>query len=206
MSNKDYDYYKKFTEQISYSCEAALMLKEVLSNYNTRTIEKKLKEMHTIEHNADILKHEMMKHLASEFIAPIEREDIVLLSQQLDDITDTIEDVLIKAHMYNVLRIKPEAERFADLICKCCEALKSALIEFPNFKKSKSLQPKLIEVNSLEEAGDQLYYDTVHILFCNSNDPIGLYVWSHIFARLEECCDFCERAADTIEIIVMKNT
>ena len=34
--------------------------------------------------------------LARAFITPIEREDIILLSQSIDEITDKIEDVLLR--------------------------------------------------------------------------------------------------------------
>lgn len=206
MAKKEYNYYEKFVELVEFSLNSALILKDTLDNFNPRVMDKKLKEMHTIEHSADLAKHEMMQRLATEFIAPIEREDIIQLSQDIDDITDAIEDVLIKMHMYNITRVKPEAAKFTQLICNCCSALKTAMQEFHNFKKSTTLKEKLIEVNRLEEAGDALYYDTVHQLFSNSTDPIELFIWSDIFSRFEKCADACEHAADTIESVVMKNS
>ena len=204
--HNEFDYYKKFVELVGFSLESAVILKNTLANFNPRVIDKKLAEMHVIEHNADLAKHEIMQRLAKEFIAPIEREDIVNLSQDIDDVTDSIEDVLIIIHMYNITRIKPEIAKFTNLICDCCSALIDALQEFHNFKKSKTLMNKLIEVNRLEEDADRLYYETVHQLFCNSTDPIELFVWSDIFSKLEKCADACEHAADTIESIVMKNS
>ena len=38
----------------------------------------------------------MMAVLVKAFITPIEREDIILLSQSIDEVTDKIEDVLIR--------------------------------------------------------------------------------------------------------------
>jgi hypothetical protein len=117
-----------------------------------------------------------------------------------------IEDVLIKIHMFNVTTIKPEVSEFTALITQCCNGLKIALQEFSNFKKSTTLREKIIEVNHLEEAGDRLYYSTVHNLYVNSKDPVELLVWTEIFDYLEKCCDSCEEAADVIESIVMKNS
>lgn len=202
----EYNYYDKFVELVDYSCKCAEILNTSLVNFNINTIEKSLEELHNIEHSADLAKHEMLHQLAGEFIAPLEREDIVSLSQEIDDITDTIEDVLIKINMYNVTTIKPEVFEFSKLITKCCSALKIALEEFHNYKKSTTLKKKLIEVNDFEEKGDTLYYDTVYKLYRNTKDPVELLVWTEIYDHLEKCCDACEEAADVIESVVMKNS
>lgn len=203
---KDYNYFDKFVELVGYSCKCSEILHETLLSYDTATIEERLEELHKIEHAGDLSKHELIARLATEFIAPIEREDIVKLSQEIDDITDAIEDVLIKMHMYNVETVKPEVIEFSELISKCCASLKIALQEFSNFKKSSTLNKKIIEVNQLEEVGDSLYYETVRKLYVNSKDPVELLVWTEIYDRLEKCCDACEEAADVIESIVMKNS
>lgn len=204
--NKDFDYYLQFVKLVNYSSQSALLLHDILKNFNVKQLEKKLIELHNIEHDADLGKHEMMQHLAVEFIAPIEREDIVMLAQNIDDITDSIEDVLITIHMYNITRMKPEVEKFTSVIASCCQALQTAMKELPNFKKSTTLSDKLIEVNRLEETCDSLYYDTVHQLFLNTTAPIDLFIWSDIYAKLEHCTDACEHVADIIESVVMKNS
>ena len=56
-----------------------------------------------MEHAADLVKHEMMSELARAFITPIEREDILELMQELDDVTDDIEDVLIRTYIFHIL-------------------------------------------------------------------------------------------------------
>lgn len=203
---KNYNYFDKFVELVSYSCKCADILNDTLVNFNVNTIEKKVAELHDIEHAADLSKHELIAQLATEFIAPIEREDIVKLSQEIDDITDAIEDVLIKIHMFNVTSIKPEVFEFTKLIQKSTKALKVALEEFSNYKKSNTLNAKIIEVNQLEETGDKLYYNDMRNLYVSSKDPVELLVWTEIYNYLEKCCDACEEAADVIESIVMKNS
>lgn len=203
---KDYNYYDKFVQLVDYSCQCAEILNDTLVNFDSSTIEKKLEEIHSIEHTADLAKHELMERLAEEFIAPLEREDIVSLSQEIDDITDAIEDVLIKINMYNVKTIRPEVFEFSKLITMCCNSLKIALEEFHNYKRSSTLKSKLIEVNDLEEKGDALYYDTVYKLYRNGETPTDLFIWTEIYDLLEKCCDACEEAADVIESVVMKNS
>lgn len=203
---KRYNYFEKFMELIDYSCECAEMLYDTIINFDPNTLSKKVDEIQSIEHSGDLAKHEIMARLATEFITPIEREDIVTLSQQIDDITDAIEDVLIKFHIFNVSSLKLEVLEFCQLIIKLCKTLKVVLKEFANFRKSKILQEKIVEVNNLEELGDKLYYNAVRNLYLYSKDPVELLVWTEIFNHLEKCCDACEMTADTVESIVMKNS
>lgn len=203
---KHYNYFNKFVELVDYSCKCAEILYDTIINFDPNTLSQKVDEIHRIEHAGDLAKHEITARLATEFITPIEREDIVTLSQQIDDITDAIEDVLIKIHIFNVSSLKPEVLEFSQLIIKLCKTLKVALKEFANFRKSTILQEKIVEVNNLEEVGDKLYYNAVHNLYLNSKDPVELLVWTEIFNHLEKCCDACEMTADTVESIVMKNS
>jgi uncharacterized protein Yka (UPF0111/DUF47 family) len=81
-----------------------------------------------------------------------------------------------------------------------------ALEEFKNFKSSKKLRDKIIEINRLEEDGDALYVDSMRNLYHTSKDPIELMCWTEVLHRLEKCCDNCEDVANIIESIVMKNS
>ena len=201
-----YDYYNKFVCLVDYSCRAAVNLHNTLSEFEADKVTEMIDIMHEIEHSADIEKHEMMERLATEFITPIEREDIIELAQEIDDVTDTIEDVLIRIYMFNIKTIRKEALEFTDIIVKCCDALKDALMELHNFHKSKKIHDGIIEVNRLEEVGDKKYIDATRNLFTSSKDTVEIISWRETFDRLEKCCDACEHVANLIESIIMKNS
>ncbi len=203
---KDFDYFDMFVQAVKFSCKAAAMLAEVLEDYDAQTLPDKMKELHVIEHTADLAKHNMMEELSRAFITPLEREDIMSLIQYIDDVTDAIEDVLMRMYMFNVLSVRDEAVDFAKLIVKCCDAMKDAMKEFHNFRKSGSIHESVVEINRLEEDGDKLYMKAVRKLYLNSKDPIELMVWREIFDRLEKCCDACEDVANTVESVIMKNS
>ena len=162
--------------------------------------------LHGIEHAADMGKHDMMNRLAREFISPIEREDIIELGQEIDNVTDSIEDVLMGIYMYNIQTIRPEALDFVDVIVQCCNALKKTMEDFQNFRKSTTIHDSIVEINRLEEVGDRLYTEAVRSLYLNCQDPIETVSWTEIFDRLESCCDACEHVAHVVESVVMKNT
>lgn len=205
-NNKDFNYFQAFVNQSDFSVKAAEMLNVILHEFDKNTIEEKLIEMHSIEHSGDLERHEVMNRLVKEFLPPIEREDIISISDRIDDVIDEIEDVLIGIKIFDVQTIRPEIFEFTGLIMKCCKSMNSTLKEFENFKKSKKLHSEIIEINRLEEDGDKLYINGVHNLYKSTKDPVELMVWTEIYNRLENCCDFCEDVANDIENIIMKNS
>jgi len=70
----------------------------------------------------------MIRKLAKEFITPIEREDIMALADAIDNVTDAIEDVVMRMYMYNITSIRPQAVKMTEIIVKCCNSLKTALV------------------------------------------------------------------------------
>lgn len=199
-------YFDAFVKQTEIACQAAEYLKNALTDFQPETLHAKRAHMHEIENRADEEKHEAMNKLAKEFVTPIEREDIVRLLDEIDEVVDLVEDVLIRIYMYNIKVILPEALHFVDVIQRSCEALLVAAKEFPNFQKSATLQQAIIDINTMEEEGDAIYIDAMRALFKGEKDPIQVIAWSETFDRLEDCCDACEHVADIMESVVMKNS
>ncbi len=203
---KDYDYFECFCEVAKIADDSASYLNRVMSEFDTAQIPEHVENMHKLENAADIKKHELTKRLAHEFITPIEREDIATLSQQLDNIVDTIEDVIRRIYMFNVTSLRPEAAEFTQLIARSCAMFSQLMKEFPNFKKSKTINGLIIEINTLENKGDKLHAESLRRLFTQPAAPDERLVWMMIFDSLESSLDACENAADLIEGIIMKNT
>ena len=182
------------------------MLKETLEGFQPDSLQGRLDRLHEIEHSADMKKHEVLDRLAKEFIPPIEREDIVSLSQNIDNITDKVEDVMLRVYMNNVREIEPGALKMTDVVIRCCQAVRELLVEFKDFKRSKNLKGLIIRINDLEEESDKLFIQNVRNLCTESEDPIRIIAWRDIFIYLERCADACEHVADVVESVIMKNS
>ena len=208
MANKKQDrYYDIFIEMAAFSCDAAKFLREILGDFDPDKLEDYMEKMHAIEHDGDVSKHAMTKLLSKEFITPIEREDIMAMSESIDTVTDKTEDALQRMFMYNIKTVRQDAIPIADAVVKCTEAMKDALEEFHNFKKSKTIGEKLIEINTLEEEGDRMYIKATRNVFTDAGlTPLEAFSWSHIFHYLEDVLDACEDVADVIEGVIMKNS
>jgi predicted phosphate transport protein (TIGR00153 family) len=206
FSKKDVNYFYTFVELACYTCKAADLLNKIMNNYNAGQLQIKMKEMHDIEHGGDEARHRMIRRLAREFITPIEREDIMAMADSIDNVTDTIEDVLMRMYMYNIKKVTEDARKMTDIILQCCNSLKIALDEFKNFRKSQKLHEMIVEINRLEEEGDALYTEATRHLYINCTDYKELAAWDTTYTYLEECCDACEDVADVIENVIMKNS
>ena len=207
MSKKaDRFYFDNFVESAEVSCEAAEKLKEVLTNFSVETLPENKVLLHEIEHKGDDKRHEMTKAIMRAFITPIERDDILKLSQYIDDVTDSIEDIIIRIYINNVTSIRPDSIEFADLVIRCCKAMKEMLEEFHHFKKPKKLKEHIIEINRLEEEGDDMYVKCMRNLHTTTKDPLEIIAWREIYEFFEKCCDTCENVADIVESIIIGNS
>ncbi len=204
MRKKPVNYFEGFVNLMEYTCEAANLLHDIFQRYNVSELEEKMEEMHAIEHSADIQRRIFVNKLARDFITPLEREDIMDLADAIDNITDNIEDVLLRLYMYNISAIREDGQKFTSVIVKCCNSLKHMLEEFHNYKKSEKINDLIYEVNRLEEVGDKLFTESIRNLYVTCKDPIEIMSWDQTLHYLESCCDACEDASNIVESVIMK--
>ncbi len=206
MAKGDKFYFENFKTSADFSKKASNYLVECLENYNVNDIETMLSKMHEIEHSADINKHEMNGTLAKAFVTPIDREDLDMLSLQLDDVVDLIEEVLQKFYIYDIKNIDSLAIEFAKKIVTSCNILWEIMDEFENFKKSKTLRSLIIKLNDVEEECDKLYLSAMLTLTKNSTNVLETVSWRNIYESLEACADACEHVSECVGSVIMKNT
>ena len=203
MSKKqDAYYFDNFAACAECGCRAAHLLKNILTDFRPEEISDRLDEIHEIERSADEQRHELTDKLTKAFITPIEREDIMTLSHHIDEVTDKLEEVLIRIYINNVKVIRPEALRMLDTVIECCDELKKLLDEFSDFKRSEKLKPIIIRINSLEEEADKLYIDNMRKLHVEEKDVLQIIAWREIYTYLEKCAEseaagsICPRGGD----------
>lgn len=203
MTAKEAVFFDLFSDTAADTCKAARMLEELMRNYTD--IPEKIRAIEEIEHKCDGHVHKMLEHLNRSFVTPIDREDIYLIAKELDNITDDIESTAHRFMMFNVTSIRPDALKMADMIIKCTEELMGVMSELKNMKTSKVLKDRIIEVNRIEDAGDDIFRNAMQSLFVNENDSLEVIKWKEIYEYLENTLDACEDVANIIEGVVMKH-
>lgn len=204
--NKKNDYFLMLYELTGYCNSAAEFLNNSIKNLNLENIKSHVNEIHKIEHAADIAQHELIGKLSKEFLTPIEREDIMLLAQNIDNVTDAVESVLLHFYMYNIEKLIPEAFKLTDLICKSCKVLQELMKEFQKFKKSEKINDLIIKLNDLESEGDDLYTQTMHNLYLQENKGVYVLKWTNILNHFENCLDSCENVSGLVKRVIMANS
>lgn len=206
MAKGDRLYFDNFAQTAALLKKGAEYLVNYLENFDAQKITAMLDEMHEIEHSADRKKHEMSAALVKAFVTPVDREDLDLLSQKLDDVIDRIEEILQRFYIYNIETIRPDSIEFAEKIVVSCGLICSAVEELASFKKSKKLNGLIIDLNSVEEECDRLYLNAMRTLTTDSLPVLETVSWRKIYDCFESCADACEHVSECLGSLIMNNT
>lgn len=206
MAKGDKFYFENFAAAAALSKKAATYLVECLENYNPDEFEMMIHKMHEIEHTADIKKHEMNDALAKAFVTPVDREDLDMLSHNLDQVTDNIEEIMQKFYIYNILDVTPAAIEFAKKLVESCGLMCELMDEFENFKRSKKVHELIVKINDVEEECDRLYLSSMRELSTSGADVLTIVSMRKIYECLESCADACEHVSECVGTVIMKNT
>ena len=206
MAKGDKFYFENFMAGAELSKKAATYLVECLENYDPNKIEIMIKKMHEIEHTADIKKHEMNDALAKAFVTPVDREDLDMLSHNLDQVTDKLEEIMQKFYIYNIQSVEPSIIEFAKKLVRSCELICALMGEFENFKRSKKIRELIIELNDAEEECDKQYLASMRELTKSPTNVLTIISWREIYECFEACADACEHVGECVGTVIMKNT
>ncbi|MDD5306245.1 MAG: DUF47 family protein [Deltaproteobacteria bacterium] len=203
MTQREMTFFDVFEEASEISYQSAVILQDLVLHYQDP--DAKIKALEEKEHEGDKLVHVMMDRLNKSFITPIDREDLFLISKDLDTITDLVESTAHLFTMFDVTSVKDEAKELVRLIVAATGEVHAVTKEMKNFKKSKELKPKVIEINRLENEGDRLYRRAVRALFTQEKDPLEVMKWKEVYEYLESSLDACEHVANVILGVVVKH-
>jgi predicted phosphate transport protein (TIGR00153 family) len=173
------------------------------ADFNKRA--KVIKEMEDLEHQNDMLTHEIFVELGKNFITPFDREDIHSLATALDDIADYI---YASGKKINFYKIDPTTDsgiqKTSDAIAQAVLAVNAAVIELRNLKNTQKIVECVIKINSVENMADELFDLSIEKLFDSDVDAKELIKKREIYQTLETVTDKCEDAGNVIESIVVK--
>lgn len=164
-----------------------------------------VKTIKNFEHEGDTLSHEIVDMLNRTFITPIDREDIYALANTLDDILDMINSMSNRIKLYKLNANDEYMVQFADTIDQSTQALSNAVKHMHDTKRQRRVLDHCIEVNRLENIGDQIREKAISHLFETEKDPIMVIKWKEIYEVAEATLDTCEHVAKVIESILVKH-
>jgi len=190
-----------FSQHAQNALEAAQALERLFTDFTD--VEKKVREIHAIEHYGDKLTHEIMRELNKTFVTPLDREDIAGLASKIDDVTDVAYDVSELVHLYKVTSVRPGAVRQAKALVAAATEMVAMM---SNLQSLKDLEQHWIKLHTFENEGDQIFREAVGELFANETNAIEIIKWKDIHSLIEVALDRCEDVANIVETIKIKHS
>jgi predicted phosphate transport protein (TIGR00153 family) len=155
------------------------------------------------EQEGDRITHDIIQLLNKRFVTPIDREDIYELASALDDVVDYAEEAADYLGLYKIEAPMEDAQRLAHILLQASRQIAEAM---PRLRGFRDISHYTVEINRLENDGDQVVRQAMASLFDNGIDPMVVIRWKDIYDRLEAAIDATERVANILEGIVIKNT
>ena len=205
MKKEKIDYFDHFVAVTDLAGKQAELLSRVTDEYDEGKLSEYIREMHVFEHKADQLKNEMIAELIKDFLPPIEREDIMLLADLYDSVCDSIDDVMLRFYMYNIKELRKDVRVIVSSIQKICTELGNLTRELKGFKSTDKLMKMVTIVNDIDDEGDRLSIEATHSLYIEKGNSRNTGAWANIYSCLEECFDSCEKVADEVKTVIIKN-
>jgi len=200
---RDEDFFGLFECHAALTVEGAKeMQRLVQGGPGVRTRAARIKE---IEHETDVITHTCVERLHKTFITPFDRDDIHRLITRMDDVMDYIDAAAIAVILYELTEMTPPARELADVLVRSTEAVAVAVSGLKNVKQSKAILDACIEVNRLENEGDEILRGALADLFRGASDPLLVLKWKEVYEALENATDRCEDVANVIEGVVLEH-
>ena len=156
------------------------------------------------ERDGDAITHEVMALLNRTFITPLDREDISLLAQSLDDIADGIHSAAEIMLLYKIESPTDRAKELSDIVLQVAFEVEHAVSEMNGNMDRKKLLDHHMEINRLQNLGNSVYHTALAELFVNVTDIPYVIKWREIYGLIELPIDKGEDIADVIQGVAIK--
>lgn len=199
---REREFFDLLEREATIVAEGAVALRDLLRDFHD--VAGKRKRIKDIEHRADETVHTIFEELNKTFITPIDREDIMALASSLDNVLDMIDAAANRLDLYEIEQPSEAMVDLGEVLVEATSALRKAVGMIRNMKQADAVEAIAVEVNRLENVGDDLLNISVAALF-KEKDVVVILKSKEILEQLEQATDYCEDVANVLSDIVAKN-
>ena len=199
---KEKKYFAFFEQGTQNAVKIAQQLRDMV--YIWENVKERVGVINDLEHQGDAITHQIFDQLHRSIITPFDREDIALLAHSLDDVTDFIHAAADAMLLYKVGRPTNRAKELADIVVGAVVEVEKAVSEMHDRDGRKQLLKRCVEINRLENIGDNVFRSAMAELFEDSNNYDILIKWREIYNHMESVIDRCEDIANILEGVAIK--
>jgi hypothetical protein len=205
----DNEFFPLFEGQAKCILQASELLMELIVTKKTNEEKDEIfNKIRDIEHEGDSFTHQVYDRLSVSFITPFDREDIHQLASTLDDVLDSIHAVSKRIQWYKPKhkKISEEIKTFTTIINEAAKEIEFSVHHLRDASKNQEkIQECCINLNTLENKADEIFYKYMDDLFETETDCIQVIKKKDIMSTLEKTVDLAEDVSDIIKTILIKN-
>jgi uncharacterized protein len=202
---KDVAFFPLFVEDTRILIKGSELLQKLMSSKTYEDQTEISREIKAVEHEGDAVTHKIFQQLNKSFITPFDREDIQELASTIDDVLDYINGTGQRVSLYKPKTLIPIFSEMAVLISQATKEIETAVTALHEAGKNREkIIQSCINLNTIENKGDDLYHLGIMKLFEEEKDPAELIKKKEILETLEKCIDKAEDVSDTIKTIIIK--
>jgi predicted phosphate transport protein (TIGR00153 family) len=159
-------------------------------------------KMHETEHAGDDATHDIFSAVNTTFVTPFDREDIYALAGRLDDVLDHMDAAADLVVPYRPVEIPDGVGEQVDVLCRAADLTVDAM---QRLRTPQELSGYWVEINRLENEGDQAYRRLLATLFSGMYEPLELLKLKDVVEELEAAADAFEQVAHAVQTIAAKD-
>ena len=123
------------------------------------------------------------------------------LATGLDDIMDFVEAAADIFVLHQIGQPTATAIEQARILVRITQEVAAGV---HGLRKFKGLEKHWVEINEIENEGDTIHRRAVAELFSGDHKALEVLTWKELYEQAEEAIDACEKVANILEAIVLK--
>jgi uncharacterized protein len=198
-----------FREQADCMVDAAEELRDMVGQREV-AVETHIASIRTIETKSDAVVRQIFLSANRTFNAPIDREDILMLAHELDDVVDLIEDTAKGIQRYAMSEFPAEMQTMVNAVVESAELLKKAMPYLDSITRDyREIYGICQRIGQIEEQADEAFDGALSRiraeLRAGSLDAIGYLDRKELYEWVERVVDKCDDVANQIQTITAKH-
>jgi predicted phosphate transport protein (TIGR00153 family) len=199
----------QFCAQAQCIHEAAEELRDMVDQ-QAITSDKHVASIRVIEKKADAVAREIFIGANRTFQAPIDREDILRLAHDLDDVVDLIEDTAKGIQRYAIASFEQEMRAIVDAVVKSASLLMQVMPFLDSITRNhKAIFTLCEQIGNVEQSADEAFDAGLtrirRELGAGSLDPIGYLDRKELYELVERVVDKCDDVANVVQTVTAKH-
>lgn len=173
--------------------EAAIRFDDMVGHWDER--ENRLQAIRETEHNGDRLQRDIHEYLRDTFFVPGSREEILALSNELDDVVDKTLKIANTLLLYRVEQPPAAFLEMVRLLRECCGHLKQGFEILQDRPRRREVDEHCLRVIALEDQADEVYRQGLEVLFDKPADMLHLLKWKDLLDWTDDAVDHANHVA-----------